>query len=133
MMNNNDFLGIGWEFPPAFEKKGVRLVESNTDIRESLRILLSTTQGERIFRPEYGCNIRRWVFSKMTLSERTLITDTIKQAVKKGEPRIVLNQVSVEIKDALEGILWINLNYTIITTNTPDNLVFPFYFKESIR
>lgn len=133
MINNKDFLGIGWEFPPAFEKKGVRLVESDTDIRESLGILLSTTPGERIFRPEYGCNIRRWVFSKMTLSERTLITDTIKQAVKKGEPRVTLNQVSVEIKDAAEGILWINLDYTIIKTNTPDNLVFPFYFKESVH
>lgn len=130
-MENNDFLGIGWEFPPAFNKRGVRLVESKEDIRQSLRILLSTTQGERIFRPEYGCNIRKWVFSKMNLSERTLITDTIQQAVKKGEPRIALTKVDVIIKDEYEGILSIHLDYIIKMTNTPDNLVFPFYLQKN--
>lgn len=131
-MKNKDFIGIGWEFPPTFDLTGVKLVESNNDIHESLKILLSTVKGERIFRPEYGCNIQQWVFSKMTLSERTLIIDTIKKSIKIGEPRITLTNVSVEIKDSNEGILWINIHYVINTTNTPDNIVFPFYFKESI-
>lgn len=130
-MEKNDFLGIGWEFPPVFSKNGVGLIESKNDIRQSLHILLSTAQGERIFRPEYGCNIRKWVFSKMNLSERTLITDTIRQAVKKGEPRITLNSVDVAVKDEYEGILSINLDYVIKMTNTPDNIVFPFYLQKS--
>lgn len=131
MMKKNDFLGTGWEFPPVFNKNGVGLIESKEDIRQSLHILLSTTQGERIFRSEYGCNIRKWVFSKMNLSERTLITDTIRQAVKKGEPRITLNNVEITIKDEHEGILAINLSYDINMTNTPDNIVFPFYLQKS--
>lgn len=130
-MKKNDFLGTGWEFPPVFNKNGVNLIESKEDIRQSLHILLSTTQGERIFRPEYGCNIRKWVFSKMNLSERTLITDTIKQAIKKGEPRIILNNVDVTIKDEYQGILSINLEYVIKMTNTLDNIVFPFYLLKS--
>lgn len=130
-MNSKDFLGIGWEFPPVFDKTGVRLVESNIDIHQSLTILLSTKPGERIFRPEYGCNIQQWVFAKMNLSERTLIIDTIKKAVIIGEPRISLTNVQVEIKDSIEGILMINLDYLIKTTNTPDNFVFPFHFRES--
>lgn len=130
-MRDIDFLGIGWEFPPAFEKSGVRLAEGENDIRQSLGILLSTTPGERIFRPEYGCNIRQWIFSKMNLSEKTLIIDTIKKAIIKGEPRITLEHVDVEIKNEHEGILWIRLEYVINASDSADNIVFPLYIKES--
>src|SRR5690554_3214456 len=102
-MKNNDFLGIGWEFPPAFDKGGVRMVETAVDIRLSLEILFSTTKGERIFRPEYGCNIRQWTFSTINLSEKTLLKDAIKEAIRNGEPRITLNTLEVDVKNILEG------------------------------
>lgn len=124
-------IGIGWEFPPRFDKNGVKLVDGGTEIKQSLEILLTTTPGERIFRPDYGCNIRRWIFSKMSLSEETLLKDTIKNAIMKGEPRITLTQILIEIKDQYEGILMIELNYIINSTNTTDNMVFPFFFAEN--
>ncbi len=129
--SNNGYLGTGWAFPPAFVKdRGVEMTGGAECIRQSLHVLFSTTPGERLFRFEYGCDIRRWVFGKMDLSTRTLIIDSIKQAILFYEPRIDVEKVDVEIKDPMEGILWINLIYRIRQTNSRSNMVFPFYFNE---
>ena len=60
-MNNlfNSFLGTGWKFPPEFNNQTgtVEMVSDYTDIKESLDILLSTSLGERVMQPDYGCNL----------------------------------------------------------------------------
>jgi phage baseplate assembly protein W len=126
-----DFLGTGWAFPPAFVKgHAVQMASGEENIKQSLEILFSTTSGERIFNFEYGCNIRRWVFEDMDLSTKVLIADEICRAILYFEPRIDVEKVDVEIKNPLEGILWINLEYCVRQTNSRSNKVFPFYFKE---
>ena len=130
-MNDKPYLGIGWCFPVSFDKKeGVSMSYGDGDIRESLKVLLSTIPGERIFRPEYGCNIRQWTFSRMNLSEKTRIANTIEMAILEGEPRIILESVDVNIKDEREGILWISIDYLVSQTNSRSNMVYPFYIRE---
>jgi len=130
-MSNRSYLGTGWSFPPAFIKdKGIEMVTEEEDIEQSLRILFTTIPGERIFRYDYGCNINQWIFGEITLSEKTLITDTIEQAILLYEPRIQVERIDIDIKDAPEGLLRINLEYEILKVNSRRNIVFPFYFKE---
>ena len=130
-MDDKPYLGIGWSFPVSFDKKeGVSMSYGDGDIRESLKVLLSTIPGERIFRPEYGCNIRQWTFSRMNLSEKTRIANTIEMAILEGEPRIILESVDVNIKDEREGILWISIDYLVSQTNSRSNMVYPFYIGE---
>jgi phage baseplate assembly protein W len=125
------YLGNGWSFPPVFIKgHGVEMVRNEEDIRQSLKILLSTTPGERIFRFDYGCNIRKWVFETIDLSMETLMIDAIKQAILYFETRIEVEKVSIDTKDPLEGIIWINIEYIVRQTNSRSNMVYPFYFKE---
>lgn len=131
MEENKSFLGIGWGFPPAFVKKsGVEMAGYEEDIRQSLAILFATLPGERISNMEYGSHIHRWAFEKMDLSTQTLIEESIRKAILYFESRITLEKIVVEIKDPLEGILWINMEYTVRLTNTRSNMVYPFYFKE---
>ncbi len=56
------FLGIGWGFPPEFQKHayafGVKMVAEEEDISESLRILLSTRPEERVMQPPDGLRPR---------------------------------------------------------------------------
>lgn len=132
-MNDKTYLGTGWAFPVRFNQLGVHLVSDEEDIWESLRILFSTIPGERVFRYNYGCPIDKWVFSKIDLSERTMIIDIIEQAIREGEPRIVTDSVDVEIRDAMEGILWISVEFTIRQTNSRSSMVYPFYFLEGTQ
>jgi phage baseplate assembly protein W len=128
------FLGIGWSFPPEFQKHvdvlGVKMVAEEEDIAESLKILLSTSPGERVMQPSYGCGLRTKVFGIINQSSVTEIRDIIERAVLFFEPRVELEDIEVDTDDALEGKLKINLTYRVRKTNTRSNIVYPFYFLE---
>lgn len=131
------FLGKGWSFPPEFHRHadalGVKMVEAEADIEESLRILLSTRPGERVMQPGYGCGLHSRVFENITESAVTRIKDQIERAVLFYEPRITLDDIDIDTSDALDGLLKIRLNYTVRQTNSRSNMVYPFYFREASR
>jgi len=127
--NTQSFLGTGWGFPPFFDTitHTVRLVSDAEDIAESIRIILSTTPGERIMQPAFGCNLARLVFEKVDAALTAELNHLVYHALLEFEPRI--NFISAEVldRDALDGVLHISVNYSIVITNTRHNLVFPFY------
>ncbi len=126
-----NYLGRGWAFPIGFTKSfGAEMVSAEEDIRQSLRILFATSPGERIRRFDYGCPARRWVFGDITLSEKTMIADAIRQAVLYHEPRIEVLSVRVDFHEPEKGVLWIELEYCVKQTNSRSNMVFPFYLRE---
>ena len=125
-------LGTGWSFPPRFDSlsKGAHMVSQVQDVHESLRILLGTVPGERVMQPGYGCGLQRMVFEPITETTLTEMRSLIEQAVLFFEPRVQLEQVEFDVEDLLGGVLRIELDYTIRTTNTRHNLVFPLYLEQ---
>ena len=133
MANDNSFLGRGWSFPPTFNKLavgGVEMVEKEIDIKQSLEILLNTTKGERIMLPNYGCDLQSFLFESISNTKMHLLKELIRTSILTYEPRINLNNVIIDHADYLEGIIRVKLDYTIETTNTRFNLVFPYYKVE---
>ena len=133
-MNNKDksFLGRGWSFPPTFNSKvgGVTMVSEEEDIKQSLEILLGTSLGERIMLPEYGCDLHKYLFESISTSKIHFLQELIRTAILNYEPRIDLEEINIDHSDYLDGIIRINLDYSIQTTNTRFNLVFPYYKVE---
>ncbi len=126
------FLGTGWAFPPTFERHGkLGMVSDERDIRESLHIILSTTPGERVMHPTFGCGLRALVFESVDESLKTRIRDVVVRAVAAFELRVELELVAVHT-DALDAAqLNIELAYRIRATNMAANLVFPFYLAHA--
>ena len=129
---NKDFLGRGWSFPPTFykESKGVKMLLSDEDINSSLHILLSTKPGERIMQPRYGCNLVPFSFEPVNIATKTMIERIVRDAVTLNEPRIIADNISI-LYNPEEGLVNINIEYTIIKTNTRYNYVYPFYLEEA--
>lgn len=127
------FTGRGWKFPPEFDPNSgtVKMSENETDIEESLRILLSTRVGERIMHPAYGCNLEEMVFESMNLTLKTWLADLIENAILYFEPRIDLEDVMIDSSAENEGLLLIELLYKVRSTNSRYNYVFPFYKNEA--
>jgi phage baseplate assembly protein W len=132
MTVNKEFLGIGWDFPPEFNKeiKSVKMIEGEVDVKSSLDILLSTRPGERIMVPSYGCNLDELLFKPLNLTLKTYVTDLIKTAILYHEPRIDVNKIEIDPTNELDGVLLINIDYTIRSTNSRKNMVYPFYKGE---
>jgi len=132
MKELKSFLGTGWSFPPTFEigSKSIQMVSDEEDIRQSLKLLMSTNPGERITNPEYGCDLRKVMFQDVDQATRFLIKDIIADAVLLHESRVTLEDVEVDIKNEKDGLINITLHYVIRRVNIRDNVVFPFYKVE---
>ncbi len=131
MAKERSFLGTGWGFPPTFTRgsRGVEMIKGEDDIRSSLHILLATEVGERVMQPRYGCNLHRLLFEPLDLTLQTYMKDLIETAILYFEPRIVLDDVTFELFSE-EGRIDITVDYTVATTNTRNNFVYPFYLEE---
>ena len=129
---DKSFLGTGWSFPPVFNpvSKDIQRVGEEDDILQSLYILFSTTPGERVLQPTYGCNLKAMVFENITESTETQIRDMIEKAILFFEPRIDLNSVELDASDINDGLLRILIDYTVRATNSRSNMVYPFYLRE---
>ena len=64
MLDPRSYLGRGWSFPVRLQGRAgtIRLSEYEEDVRESIRIILATSKGERVMRPDFGCGIHDMVF-----------------------------------------------------------------------
>lgn len=129
---DRSFLGTGWSFPPTFRREwyGVEMLSGEADIRSSIKIILSTIQGERVMLPTFGCNLQPYVFEPMNVPNIAMIEKIVKDALTYHEPRIIVDEL-ISTPHPQQGLLEINIWYTIITTNTRTNMVFPFYMKEA--
>jgi phage baseplate assembly protein W len=127
------FLGTGWSFPPQFDKAAatVLMTSDEEDIERSLQILLSTRPGERVMQPTYGCNLDELLFEPLTTTLKTYIKDLVSTAILYFEPRIDVNGIDLDETDELQGKVVITVDYTVRSTNSRFNLVFPFYKNEA--
>ena len=130
--DHRDFLGIGWRYPVAIDPLtgDIALSSYDRDVKEAIRIILETKQGERVMRPDFGCGIHDLVFEEINATTLTAIEATVRQALITYEPRIELLNVTVDPSDALDGLLIIAIDYRLRRTNQEDNLVYPFFFRE---
>ncbi|MFV0605085.1 MAG: GPW/gp25 family protein [Niabella sp.] len=127
-----DFLGKGWQFPPQFSKETATVIitENETDINNSLQVLLTTAITERIMQPRYGCDARKWIFESMDTGTQTLMRDTIETAILYYEPRIEVLGLDFSAEKITEGLIAIIIEYKIKATNSRFNFVFPYYLHE---
>ncbi|HEY5919631.1 MAG TPA: GPW/gp25 family protein [Chryseolinea sp.] len=134
----NSFLGTGWAFPPAFDNESgtVNMVSNEQDIRESLNILLSTSLGERVMQPKYGCNLTDYLFEPLSSSMIGFIKDRVENAILFYEPRIIAEKIEVTDDgsfDLIEGKFIISVEYSIPGTNSRFNYVYDYYKNEALK
>lgn len=127
MTGTGDFVGSGWGFPASISRAGgVRLVSGTEELDAAIRMILSTVPGERVMRPEFGCAMWSHVFSPLTATTLGLIEQSVREALERWEPRIVLDDVRA-VPDQQAGTVLIELAYRVRATNDTRNLVYPFY------
>ncbi|MDN3581252.1 GPW/gp25 family protein [Mucilaginibacter flavus] len=129
---NQTFLGTGWSFPPTFRRETatVDMLANEADVQSSIQIIISTLNGERVMLPNFGCNLQPYVFDVMVAPTIAMVQKIVNDALVYNEPRIIVESVTA-VPDQNNGVLNIDVQYTIITTNTRYNYVYPFYINEA--
>jgi hypothetical protein len=127
-MVNDEFIGAGWAFPLRTDATGgIALVTREREIEESIRLVLGTATGERPMRPEFGCAIHDEVFSPASAATFGRIAADVRSSLRRWEPRIAVQEVEVSPDEDDPSTLYIDIRYTVGSSNDPRNLVFPFY------
>lgn len=126
-----DFLGTGWSYPVDTDNKGnIKMEEGVDNIEKSVRMILGTAKGERVMHPEFGCDIHDQVFSSLSPTTLNRIEDGVRSALVQWEPRIDVENVDAAPDPSNPGKVIIEIEYWIESTNSRDNMVYPFYVQE---
>lgn len=131
-MDKNAFIGKGWGFPPTFVKgyNTVVMTEDIQNVNENLRALFSTTLGERPFNQGYGTRLKNFVFNAQSALLEIEIKDALTTAIKLYEPRIIVDNLVIDMTKSADGYVSVNLQYTVRQINSRHNFVYPFYINE---
>ncbi len=127
-------LGSGWKFPIGLDRRdSIAISQHEKKIEESDFIILGTAKGERVMRPEFGCDIHDQVFSVIDSATFTVIRTAVKEALILWEPRIEVLVVTPSTGGLQDGRIDIHVTYKVRYTNTDHNLVYPFYLESEGR
>jgi phage baseplate assembly protein W len=116
-MRKQNIFGQGLGFPPRVGADG-RLAwsEDETNVRESIRIILLTEPGERLMREEFGCGLRRFLFEPNTVTTRALIREQIMNSIKVWEPRVNVEDVTVESDAEEPRLVAVQIHFRLVAT-----------------
>jgi hypothetical protein len=104
----------------------VEMVEEHAAIRQAVLLLLTTLPGERVMRPEYGCELHRLAFSPNDDTTAGLAIYYVRRALERWEPRIQLLQVDAGRSPQEAFRLDITVEYRVRATQRGERLVYPF-------
>lgn len=107
---------ININFPFKDSVKGFFLDLNKNDaraIKADLMHLLMTNKGERFYNPEFGTNLKKYIFEPNDGFTYSQIKEEIIEAVRKYLPNLVINEVIVEPIEESELAARIRIDYTI--------------------
>ena len=127
-LDHSSFLGRGLAFPLNVNHRGgISLLTGEDDIESAIKMILLTSNGERVMRPTFGSSLNDFVFATNNASTHGLIAFEVRDALQMWEPRIDLTDVLVDQDPEADHCILIDIRYTVKATNDERNLVFPFY------
>jgi phage baseplate assembly protein W len=94
-INNHIYSDLDLTFLPTPSTGDVAMKYNEQAVIRSIRNLLSTDIGERLFQPEIGSSLNSLLFEPVTPITATLIQNEIVRMITNYEPRATISQVNV--------------------------------------
>ena len=106
------------------------VVKDKAAIIQAVTALLLTNKGERPFKPDLGCDIRRSLFEPLDYATAGLIRSQVVEVLGKYEPRIAVENVRVTPDEESNGYE-VELYFRIVGRD--DEVVATEFFLERTR
>ena len=107
---------INIDFPFRDSKKGFYFKLNQTDkdaIRADLLHLLLTNKGERLYMPDFGSDLRKFIFEPNDRITHDEIKENLNETIKMYIPNLIVD--SIEFKNnEIEELIIVELKYTVI-------------------
>lgn len=98
---------------PLTFKSGAIASTTNYDVivRQQLIDALTTNQGERVMRPDWGCDIQAILFDPSDSLERSDAASYIRDRLTNLVPRALVMAVEVKVADTQPNLVYIDVQY----------------------
>jgi Bacteriophage baseplate protein W len=103
---------------------GVEMVEEHASIRQAILLLLSTRPGERVMRPDYGCDLYQLAFSPNDDTTAGLAIHYVRRAIDRWEPRVEVVSLEAGRDEMYADRLDIVLEYRVRATRRRERIDF---------
>lgn len=133
MSNLKSLIGSGMQFPfIPNNRNGVTSNDLVKRINQSLFIIFETPRGSRLMLPEFGSNINRYKFEPNDSILYDKLREEMLNDIRRWEPRIIVDNIEfyADHNTVDNNTLYIQINYTVINSETKGNFVYP-YLKET--
>lgn len=91
---------------------------NETAVTRSIRNLLNTQQGERLYQPDVGSNVRKLLFEPIDDTTTDILASTIRDTLNAYEPRAKVLDVSV-VPDEERNRYVVTVVYMLINKQDP--------------
>ncbi len=120
-------IGQGIGFPLKTNVQGsLHLSGAGQNLEESIHLILRTSLGERVYRPDFGSRLSELVFAPLNTHTLVLLRLYVEEALQAWEPRIELDEVLTD-PDPVRGRVDITIRYHPKDSHDSRSLVYPFY------
>lgn len=102
----------------------VAMVADLASVSQAILILLSTLPGERVMRPDYGCQLHHLIFSPNDETTAGLAIHYVRQALDRWEPRVEILQLDARQHAEYPEQLVISLTYQMRATQQIEQATF---------
>lgn len=124
----NDIVGSGWTFPPSIDAQGgLALTNEISELEQSIGIILTTSPGQRVMRPTFGCRLHELVFAPNNSQTSARARRFVEDALRMWEPRITIVEIDARPDPDDAASLLITIQYEVKATHDRRSLVHPFY------
>lgn len=113
-MANGKYININYPFKDS--KKGFFLDLTENDsqaIKADLLHLILTRRGQRLYNPDFGTDLMRFIFEPNDALTEEGIKDEIRTVVKKFLPNLKLNEIIIAASQESEYAAVVTISYTI--------------------
>jgi len=90
-------------------------------VKESIKNIVLTNKGERLFQPTIGCNISASLFENLDANTILILKDNIKTAIRTYEPRCNLKDVEI-VADLDTNNLQATVLFSVLNTSTTSSI-----------
>jgi phage baseplate assembly protein W len=96
-------------------------------IRADLLHLLLTNKGERLYLPEFGSDLKKFIFEPNDEITQEQIKDNLNQTIIRFIPNLLINDISFR-NDTIEELIIVELTYTVTegTFTSTDTITLTF-------
>ena len=106
---------INIDFPFKDSSKGfyLQLNQTNRDaIRADLLHLLLTNKGERLYLPDFGSDLKKYIFEPNDEITHDEIRENLNDTIKKYIPNLIINNIIFKNNDIEEAIV-VEITFTV--------------------